>query len=560
MHTRWPGAASEHELLRCHELVRRNLARNRAETVDGAAELSSTAPFLKIDTMGGCNMRPYCCICDLDAANPIRHTGLDIESLRRCGRFIDQAERIWDGSTGEALLHPRFVDFIADAASRGKLVGFTTGGLALTAARVDRLAPLFACLSITVSLDAATAETYARLRGNRFDQVVANIRYLLARRKEAGLIAKGEVGLCFIPCRTNRHEAPQFVRLAASLGADFVVFRPLHRRPVNKIVRRGAFTFDYFGEMLSEDELERCREDASRAARETGMLFHCQYQVAGADRDEEYKPRELEQAPAPCVFPWRFAKLVHDGQTFPCVYITESMGDWQRDGLDAVWNSEKWRTVRRELAQGSPAGLCFRAPSCPIVRRHLDERSAAEIAAFVDRSTSGAGVIRLSFCDKGFLPLEGTGMYEPDASEGHGREFRWLGREARWRLPNPFPGRPGWMGIVLRTTKPDVERRPLCLTLAAEGLAEWRFSLASRAPKLILRRLPPCADAFFGITVKADNPWRPRDYPECGHSADGRELSAQVTEVVLADSRLLPLVFRLAPLLRRSGRRARALA
>src|SRR5262249_45040282 len=68
-----------------------------------------------------------------------------------------------------------------------------------------------------VSMDAATAGTYRRLRGvDRFDRVSANVKRLVALEREMGQ-ASPRVSLWVTATRANVEELPAFVALAAHL-------------------------------------------------------------------------------------------------------------------------------------------------------------------------------------------------------------------------------------------------------------------------------------------------------------------------------------------------------
>jgi MoaA/NifB/PqqE/SkfB family radical SAM enzyme len=76
---------------------------------------------------------------------------------------------------------------------------------------------------INISLDAATAETYARIRGADFAKVLANVAALVRARRKAGrddLVVMLNMTLM----RANIEELPDFVRLAKRLAADAVAF------------------------------------------------------------------------------------------------------------------------------------------------------------------------------------------------------------------------------------------------------------------------------------------------------------------------------------------------
>ena len=53
-----------------------------------------------------------------------------------------------------------------------------------------------------------------------------------------------------------------------------------------------------------------------------------------------------------CTAPWVEAHLFNDGQTRLCDHNQESFGDWQKEGVEAVWKSERYQEVRRKISNG----------------------------------------------------------------------------------------------------------------------------------------------------------------------------------------------------------------
>ncbi len=124
---------------------------------------------------------------------------------------------------GEGLLHPELISLVSAAARAAKEVTLTTAGSLLSEEKSRGL--LGAGLSyLMVSLDAATAETYSKLKHkDEFDLVVENVRRFLALRGRGG----PRVALSFIVMRENLAEAASFARLSAQLGVDQIVFKTL---------------------------------------------------------------------------------------------------------------------------------------------------------------------------------------------------------------------------------------------------------------------------------------------------------------------------------------------
>ncbi len=123
---------------------------------------------------------------------------------------------------GEPLLHPRFLDMVRLAKERGLRVEVTTNallldevlGAGLLSAGLDQL---------VVSIDGATAESFGRVRsGASLERVVANVRRLNDLRGP-NYGPSMRIGVEFVAMRSNIGELPGLGRLAAQLGASFVI-------------------------------------------------------------------------------------------------------------------------------------------------------------------------------------------------------------------------------------------------------------------------------------------------------------------------------------------------
>ena len=123
---------------------------------------------------------------------------------------------------GEPLLHPRFLDMVRLVKARGLRAEVTTNALLLD----ERLAAglLEADLDqLVVSIDGASAEAFGRVRsGAPLERVVENVQ----RLHDGGGPSYGpscRIGVEFVAMRSNVAELPGLGRLAARLGASFVI-------------------------------------------------------------------------------------------------------------------------------------------------------------------------------------------------------------------------------------------------------------------------------------------------------------------------------------------------
>lgn len=130
-------------------------------------------------------------------------------------------------ASGEPLLHEELPAMLAEAVqTSGVAVTLTTNGTLLDASRARRILETGLNL-VDVSIDAASNETYARVRkhGN-LDITRANVLGLLALRAEMG--STTSIVVSFVEQRRNTDEVGEFERFWREAGVDEVVIRRLH--------------------------------------------------------------------------------------------------------------------------------------------------------------------------------------------------------------------------------------------------------------------------------------------------------------------------------------------
>lgn len=130
-------------------------------------------------------------------------------------------------SNGEPLAHPRIYDMLYSAVTRsGVRVTLTTNGTIFDARRVENVLASGLHL-VDVSIDAVTAETYARVRVNgKLDVTRRNVLGLLETKRRLG--ARTSVVVSFVEQPANVHEVAEFEAYWRSQGVDEVVVRRLH--------------------------------------------------------------------------------------------------------------------------------------------------------------------------------------------------------------------------------------------------------------------------------------------------------------------------------------------
>jgi MoaA/NifB/PqqE/SkfB family radical SAM enzyme len=255
-----------------------NAQLNYQEMLAGKAELTSYPLNLGIDLYGKCNIKPPCVYCLWDRMKVMEGEQADLviddRTLESYGPFFKSARNLVNCSFGEPLLHPRFQEILETVGRHGKFLELSTNGQAFTERTVRALVgkPVY----LYVSLDAATPETYAKIRNDRWEGIIPNLELLSRERKKAGNFPK--LFMVFMPMRVNRQDLEPYFELCRRLEADALVLRPLLYLWNPKIeADRGGYHFDYKKEMLSWEETEEIIRESERFSKTYGVPLANQF-------------------------------------------------------------------------------------------------------------------------------------------------------------------------------------------------------------------------------------------------------------------------------------------
>ena len=385
-----------------HSFVRRqqvNGTMNVREILESRTSLESTPPSLGIDLHGVCNVKPPCVYCEWDYSKELEgehvETPFTRETLAEWGPFFDNAVHLVNCSIGEPFMMRNFDELLDVFGNTGKVLEMTTNGQILTERNIQKL--LDRQIDLYISLDAATALTYSRLRNDTFDKILRNVRRLVAAKGGRGRFP--HVFLVFMPMRCNVRELDDFVKLCADLQVDRMVLRPLNVSPASVLDwKRNGYRFSYQKELLPFDELVRVSGRAARLARDLGVELSDQMDFGGAMRDlftEEFdsgatlatednpvappirNPRSAidvepvtslggEHQPV-CLEPWKSLYILRRG-VMPCCYGHGPIAPMEE--YRTAWNSPVMQSIRGELLKGRFHDYCLRSAACPIVRKH----------------------------------------------------------------------------------------------------------------------------------------------------------------------------------------------
>ena len=206
-------------------------------------------------------------------------------------------------------------------------------------------------VDLTVSLNAATADTYQRTSGSKryeLAEISDNLKRLSAAAEKAGI----RYTICMVIMNENVAEIPEYVRLAHEVGAHEAYF--------------GEQNYDGAGDRLDELLLKdpgRVREKLAEA-RDLGTRLGVR--VDHSKRDPTIWGSK--KAFVPCKYLWKMPYISWDGFLLPCCArpfpgvfnfgnVIRPEGNEGRTFRD-LWFGDTYNTLRRKVARGVRGGLC----------------------------------------------------------------------------------------------------------------------------------------------------------------------------------------------------------
>jgi pyruvate-formate lyase-activating enzyme len=186
-----------------------------------------------VDVTEVCNLA--CVHCPHPSFKQSSHYGARYLDPALNKRMVDEVRQHGRGKTqyirytgeGEPLIHPKAYDMLDYAVrNSGVFVTLTTNGTIMNEKRIKKLLASGIHM-VDISIDAFTAETYAKIRvGGELEVTRANVLNLIRWIRQSG--SKTKVVVSFIEQPENIGEAASFETFWTEAGADSVVRRRLH--------------------------------------------------------------------------------------------------------------------------------------------------------------------------------------------------------------------------------------------------------------------------------------------------------------------------------------------
>jgi MoaA/NifB/PqqE/SkfB family radical SAM enzyme len=215
-----------------------------------------------LEVTNRCNINPPCIMCIKSWGHVSDTRDMDTETIRQFDHMLSSKAQIILAGLGEPLMHPRIWDLIDELNGDDRAIGMITNGLLLNEECCKALISRRIAW-VSISLDAATADTYGRIRGQGFSVVCRNVRQLSQMRTEGRL----RVAVSMVIMNSNMKEIVALSELATELGANSVQYSPLQPlvAPDEATCTYARDGYRYTDELIHCDDNESVRRRLERA-------------------------------------------------------------------------------------------------------------------------------------------------------------------------------------------------------------------------------------------------------------------------------------------------------
>ncbi|MBI3002747.1 MAG: SPASM domain-containing protein [candidate division NC10 bacterium] len=310
---------------------------------------------LYLETTNRCDSKCQTCIRTFLTLEPPKD--LTLGELKGIVDQFPALDRVVLHGIGEPLLNRELFPMIAYLKGRGAVVLFNSDAISLTPKRAIRLIES-GLDEFRVSLDAASRELYARVRGvDRFDRVVENVRSLMTLQQRMERVSP-RVSLWCTAMKVNLHELPDLVRLAAAVSVREVYVQRL------VFTGHGLAVQDQSLHRALQERQEALLAEAVGIARTLGIAL----KASGLTTPQEsLRGTELGRRPwSGCQRPWTVSYVTANGNVLPCCiapfsaknYRGAVLGNAFEQEFAGVWNGERYQQFRSDFESDSPPDPC----------------------------------------------------------------------------------------------------------------------------------------------------------------------------------------------------------
>lgn len=150
------------------------------------------------------------------------------KSIIENSEWLEKCKTILLGGQGEVFFSPVYRELMYQANKKRKTLDLRTNGILLSEGEFDKLREIYCELRIIVSIDAATKQTYDKLRRSNdpyaWEKLNHNLK-MLSERRSCGVLNFFQINMCVQ--KKNYAEIPEFISMGETLGVDKIYLTPI---------------------------------------------------------------------------------------------------------------------------------------------------------------------------------------------------------------------------------------------------------------------------------------------------------------------------------------------
>jgi len=200
--------------------------------------------------------------------------------------------------------------------------------------------------NLNVSLDAATAETYKKIRNSDYAKVIENLRSLKKIKEEMGS-SLPTVDLSFVGMVDNIAELPEFIKTAHRLGARKVVLQALSEVPETLVHEKDIFIHN---RELGFENYSKALKIASDLGVALELFPPDQFETVRKDNLAKHKIPERDgiKLVKDCIEPWNAVFISSEGGVSPCCGLS-SMSNLNTADFNDIWFGGDMTRLREKI-------------------------------------------------------------------------------------------------------------------------------------------------------------------------------------------------------------------
>ncbi|HRT71688.1 MAG TPA: tetratricopeptide repeat protein, partial [Syntrophales bacterium] len=344
---------------------------NQEEIRQKKTNIASLPLNVEIASTNVCNIMPPCVHCwkHIDPHHgylnrDARH--IPPQFLTHLSPYISCAEKVALHGAGEPLTCDYLFEVVKHV-DQAACVGFASNGLLLNERNIEKILASNIHF-IDFSIDAASPDTYQKIRHNDFNRLVCNIKNLVSLRNERGLrFPEVRINMCLM--LENMSEIPAFVKLGKDLDAAVV-----HLFHLNEGADYQCGWFHYKEQhcrLRPEEHDEYMRAGfASAADLGVNLLFSGKKYFYTCEEAHVLYNREVPLDRFWCSKPWDSLLVQTNGDLYNCCWQTQPIGTLRQQTFLEIWNSKMLQAIRRSALNGTPHPICNNTQNpCPFLGR-----------------------------------------------------------------------------------------------------------------------------------------------------------------------------------------------